>query len=524
MAIHLYKTSTPSTRNGAVDSQVKSNPRNNLIYGQHRCGKGRNARGIITAGHRGGGHKRLYRKIDFRRNEKDIYGRIVTIEYDPNRNAYICLIHYGDGEKRYILHPRGAIIGDTIVSGTEVPIKMGNALPLSAISSSTSRKPYALEEACTVWEGVLIDQKEESTSTDMPLGTAIHNIEITLGKGGQLARAAGAVAKLIAKEGKSATLKLPSGEVRLISKNCSATVGQVGNVGVNQKSLGKAGSKCWLARRVIDQIRGRSYEETLMILELMPYRACYAILKLVYSAAANANHNKGLNETSLIISKAEVNEGTTVKKLKPRARGRGHHSLWFAQPKNYSKDLQEDQKIRDCIKNYVQNNMKISSNVEGIARIEIQKRIDLIQVIIYMGFPKLLIEDRTRRIEELQTHVQKELNCVNRKLNIAITRIANPYGHPNILAEFIAGQLKNRVSFRKAMKKAIELTEQAGTKGIQVQIAGRIDGKEIARVEWIREGRVPLQTIRAKIDYCSYAVRTIYGVLGIKIWIFVDEE
>nr|YP_009631181.1 ribosomal protein S3 [Sanguisorba tenuifolia]YP_009691642.1 ribosomal protein S3 [Sanguisorba tenuifolia var. alba]YP_009691810.1 ribosomal protein S3 [Sanguisorba officinalis]YP_010134718.1 ribosomal protein S3 [Sanguisorba hakusanensis]YP_010134803.1 ribosomal protein S3 [Sanguisorba stipulata]YP_010875293.1 ribosomal protein S3 [Sanguisorba applanata]WDD57198.1 ribosomal protein S3 [Sanguisorba tenuifolia var. tenuifolia]ARD00249.1 ribosomal protein S3 [Sanguisorba officinalis]QCA4104 len=202
----------------------------------------------------------------------------------------------------------------------------------------------------------------------------------------------------------------------------------------------------------------------------------------------------------------------------------GHHSLWFAQPKNYSEDLQEDQKIRDCIKNYVQKNLKIPSNVEGIARIEIQKRIDLIQVIIYMGFPKLLIEDRTRKIEELQFNVQKELNCVNRKLNITITRIVNPYGHPNILAEFIAGQLKNRVSFRKAMKKAIELTEQAGTKGIQVQIAGRIDGKEIARVEWIREGRVPLQTIRAKIDYCSYAVRTIYGVLGIKIWIFVDEK
>nr|YP_010986682.1 ribosomal protein L2 [Linanthus parryae]WOL37729.1 ribosomal protein L2 [Linanthus parryae] len=232
MAIHLYKTSNPSTRNGTVDSQVKSNPRNNLIYGQRRCGKGRNARGIITAGHRGGGHKRLYRKIDFRRNEKNIYGRIVTIEYDPNRNAYICLIHYGDGEKRYILHPRGAIIGDTIVSGTEVPIKMGNALPLR----------------------VLIDQKEESTSTDMPLGTAIHNIEITLGKGGQLVRAAGAVAKLIAKEGKSATLKLPSGEVRLISKNCSATVGQVGNVGVNQKSLGRAGSKRWLGKRPV--VRG----------------------------------------------------------------------------------------------------------------------------------------------------------------------------------------------------------------------------------------------------------------------------
>nr|AIJ28130.1 ribosomal protein L2 [Trifolium meduseum] len=220
MAIHLSKTAIPSTRNGAVDSQVKSNSRNGLISGQHHCGKGRNARGIITARHRGGGHKRLYRKIDFRRNEKDIYGRIITIEYDPNRNARICLIHYGDGEKGYILHPRGAIIGDTVVYGTEVPIKMGNALPLS----------------------------------DMPLGTAIHNIEITLGKGGQVARAAGAVAKLIAKEGKSATLKLPSGEVRLISKNCSATVGQVGNVGANQKSLGRAGAKRWLGKRPV--VRG----------------------------------------------------------------------------------------------------------------------------------------------------------------------------------------------------------------------------------------------------------------------------
>nr|YP_010231320.1 ribosomal protein L2 [Passiflora xishuangbannaensis]YP_010231337.1 ribosomal protein L2 [Passiflora xishuangbannaensis]QSV37389.1 ribosomal protein L2 [Passiflora xishuangbannaensis]QSV37406.1 ribosomal protein L2 [Passiflora xishuangbannaensis] len=221
--IHLYKTSNPSARNGAVEGQVKSNTRNtrkNLTYGQHRCGKGRNARGIITARHRGGGHKRLYRQIDFRRNEKDIYGRILTIEYDPNRNASICLIHYRDGEKRYILHPRGTRIGDTIISGTGVPIKMGNALPL----------------------------------THVPLGTAIHNIEITLGKGGQLARAAGAVAKLIAKEGKSATLKLPSGEVRLISKNCSATVGQVGNTGVKLKSLGKAGSKCWLGKRPV--VRG----------------------------------------------------------------------------------------------------------------------------------------------------------------------------------------------------------------------------------------------------------------------------
>nr|YP_009490298.1 ribosomal protein S3 [Myriophyllum spicatum]AWH11741.1 ribosomal protein S3 [Myriophyllum spicatum]QNA48123.1 ribosomal protein S3 [Myriophyllum spicatum] len=209
-----------------------------------------------------------------------------------------------------------------------------------------------------------------------------------------------------------------------------------------------------------------------------------------------------------------------------------HHSVWFAQPKNYSEGLQEDKKIRDSIKNYVQKNMKIASGVEGIARIEIQKKIDLIQVLIYMGFPKLLMEGRPPRVNELQMNVQKELNDINgiklnginKKLNITITKIAKPYGNPNILAEFIAGQLKNRVSFRKAMKKAIELTEQADTKGIQVQISGRIDGKEIARVEWTREGRVPLQTIRAKIDYCSYTVRTIYGVLGIKIWIFLNGE
>nr|YP_010362489.1 ribosomal protein S3 [Euphorbia schlechtendalii]YP_010362520.1 ribosomal protein S3 [Euphorbia schlechtendalii]UNS16280.1 ribosomal protein S3 [Euphorbia schlechtendalii]UNS16311.1 ribosomal protein S3 [Euphorbia schlechtendalii] len=203
-----------------------------------------------------------------------------------------------------------------------------------------------------------------------------------------------------------------------------------------------------------------------------------------------------------------------------------HHSLWFAQPKNYFEGLQEDEKIRKSIKNFLKKNTKTSSGVEGIACIEIQKRIDVIRVIIYIGFPKLLIESesRSKRIEELQMHVQKELNCVNRKLKILITGISNPYGNPNILAEFIAGQLKNRVSFRKAMKKAIKLTKKADTKGIQVQISGRLNGKEIARVEWIRKGKVPLQTIRAKIDYCSYTVRTIYGVLGIKIWAFLDKK
>nr|AXN55144.1 ribosomal protein S3 [Cryptostylis erecta]AXN55145.1 ribosomal protein S3 [Cryptostylis leptochila] len=198
-----------------------------------------------------------------------------------------------------------------------------------------------------------------------------------------------------------------------------------------------------------------------------------------------------------------------------------HHSFWFAKPKDFSMGLQEDEKIRNSIKNYVQKKKRISSGFEGIAYMGIQKRIDLIQVIIYIGFPNLLIEGRTRGIEELQMNVQKEFN---RRLNIAITRIEKPYGQPNILAEYIALQLKNRVSFRKAMKKAIELTEQTGVKGIQVQIAGRIDGKEIARVEWIREGRVPLQTICAKIDHCSHTIRTIYGVLGIKIWVFVNQE
>nr|YP_009642727.1 ribosomal protein S3 [Medicago biflora]QCO74210.1 ribosomal protein S3 [Medicago biflora] len=197
-----------------------------------------------------------------------------------------------------------------------------------------------------------------------------------------------------------------------------------------------------------------------------------------------------------------------------------HDSIWFAQPRNYSENLKEDKIIRDCIKNYIQKTI----GVEGIGRIKIKKRIDLIQVIIYMGLPMLLMEGKPRRIEELHTNVKKKVNCVNRKIKISIIRIPNAYTDPNILAEFIAGQLKNRISFRKAIKKAIELAEQGGTKGVQVQIAGRIDGKEIARVEWIREGRVPLQTIRAKIDYCSYPVRTIYGVLGIKVWIFLNND
>nr|YP_010166153.1 ribosomal protein S3 [Rhipsalis teres]QRV60126.1 ribosomal protein S3 [Rhipsalis teres] len=206
-----------------------------------------------------------------------------------------------------------------------------------------------------------------------------------------------------------------------------------------------------------------------------------------------------------------------------------HYSFWFAQSKNYSEGLQEDLKIRNFIlkyvqEKYVQKKKRTSSDVEGIARIEIEKRIDLIQIIIHMVFPKLLIEKRSQGIKDLKINIQKELNCVNRKLNIGITRIAKPYRHPNLLAEFITLQLRNRVHFRKAMKKAMELAKQAEIKGIKIQIAGRLGGKDIARVAWIREGRVPLQTIRAKIDYCAYPIRTIYGILCIKIWIFIDDK
>nr|APQ39843.1 ribosomal protein S3 [Lobelia siphilitica var. siphilitica] len=201
-----------------------------------------------------------------------------------------------------------------------------------------------------------------------------------------------------------------------------------------------------------------------------------------------------------------------------------HYSLWFAQPKEYSENLQEDAKIRDYIKNYIQKKMKISSAV-GILRIEIQKQIDVIKIKIYTASQKLFEKrKRPQEMKELQRNLQKEFYCVNRKFNLALIRIAEPYRNPTILAEFIADQLKKRVSFRKAMKKAIKLTEKANTKGIRIQIAGRIDGNEIARVEWIREGRLPLQTIQAKIDYCSYPVQTISGILGIKIWIFIDEN
>lgn len=176
---------------------------------------GRNVQGRITVRHRGGGHKRLYRLIDFKRDKHGIPARVASIEYDPNRSARIALLVYADGEKRYIIAPLGLRVGDTVMSGPDAEIRVGNALPLERI----------------------------------PLGTQVHNVELYPGRGGQLVRAAGTSAQVLAKEGDYVTLRLPSGEVRLVRKECMATIGQVGNVEHGNIKLGKAGRKRWLGRR-----------------------------------------------------------------------------------------------------------------------------------------------------------------------------------------------------------------------------------------------------------------------------------
>ncbi|HOM23025.1 MAG TPA: 50S ribosomal protein L2 [Termitinemataceae bacterium] len=176
---------------------------------------GRGAKGRISVWHKGGGHKRRYREIDFKRDKYNIPGKVATIEYDPNRSANIALIHYADGEKRYIIAPKGLTVGSTVISGPNAPIEVGNALPLENI----------------------------------PLGFAVHNIELTLGKGGQLARSAGASALIAAKEGDYVTVKLPSGEMRMVFKKCYATIGEVGNEDHMNVQLGKAGRKRWLGIR-----------------------------------------------------------------------------------------------------------------------------------------------------------------------------------------------------------------------------------------------------------------------------------
>ena len=217
MAIRFFKAATPGTRHGSVInfSEISSKKPEKTLTSWWSRSKGRNNRGIITTRHRGGGHKRLYREIDFARTKLGIGAKVISIEYDPNRNARIALLHYQDGEKRYILHPLGLGIGENIIASPDALISLGNSLPLAKI----------------------------------PLGTEVHNIELQPGGGGQLVRSAGTVAQIVAKEGKWVTLRLPSGEVRLVSENCWATIGRVGNPDAINVTLGKAGRKRWLGRR-----------------------------------------------------------------------------------------------------------------------------------------------------------------------------------------------------------------------------------------------------------------------------------
>jgi len=222
MALKKFKPVTPGNRFRSVtakDAVTRKGPEKSLTQPLKRSG-GRNHHGRITVRRRGGGNKRRYRRVDFKRNKHGVKGRIAEIEYDPNRSALIALVHYEDGEKRYILYVRGMGVGDSVASGPDAEIRPGNALPLGRI----------------------------------PLGTTVHNVEMKPGKGGQMARSAGAGVQIVAKEGDYVTLRLPSTEVRRIHGRCLATVGQVGNVDHSLQSLGKAGARRWRGRR--PKVRG----------------------------------------------------------------------------------------------------------------------------------------------------------------------------------------------------------------------------------------------------------------------------
>jgi large subunit ribosomal protein L2 len=217
MGIRSYRPLTPGTRQATVSdfSEItKTEPEKSLTTHKHSP-KGRNNRGVVTSRHRGGGHKRLYRIIDFRRDKRNIPAKVAAIEYDPNRNARIALLFYQDGEKRYIIAPAGLAVGSSVIASENAPFEIGNALPLGRI----------------------------------PLGTEVHNVELIAGKGGQIVRAAGASAQVVAKEGDYVTLRLPSKEVRMVRKECYATIGKVGNADVRNISLGKAGRTRHLGRR-----------------------------------------------------------------------------------------------------------------------------------------------------------------------------------------------------------------------------------------------------------------------------------
>nr|YP_011030837.1 ribosomal protein S3 [Hiya brooksiae]WQT71204.1 ribosomal protein S3 [Hiya brooksiae] len=204
--------------------------------------------------------------------------------------------------------------------------------------------------------------------------------------------------------------------------------------------------------------------------------------------------------------------------------GQKHYSHRFAQTKDYPKFLEGDRKIRTSVEKYIEKHLKDASNYGGVGHIEIQRKTDLVQIDIHTGFPDLLIEEQSLGISQMKIGLENMLGLESRKLRVILSSVTQPYAEPKILAEHVASQLKNRVPFRRTMKKAIELVGRTGDRGIKIQIAGRLNGSEMARVEWAREGRVPLQTIRARISYCYHPAQTIYGVLGIKTWTFRGTE
>jgi large subunit ribosomal protein L2 len=217
MGVKKFKPTTPGRRFATIstfEEITKTRPERTLL-GPLRSRAGRNNMGRVTTRHQGAGHKRQYRSVDFKRNKDGVAARVASIEYDPNRSARLALLHYVDGEKRYILAPQGLSVGDVVKSGPEADIRPGNALPLRTI----------------------------------PIGTVVHNVELEPSRGGQMVRAAGSGAQIMAKEGAHAHLRLPSGEVRLVPIDCRATVGQVGNVDHEAQKLGKAGRKRWMGIR-----------------------------------------------------------------------------------------------------------------------------------------------------------------------------------------------------------------------------------------------------------------------------------
>nr|YP_009690695.1 ribosomal protein S3 [Lomariopsis japurensis]QEG57475.1 ribosomal protein S3 [Lomariopsis japurensis] len=197
-----------------------------------------------------------------------------------------------------------------------------------------------------------------------------------------------------------------------------------------------------------------------------------------------------------------------------------HYSHWFAQTKDYPKFLEGDRQIRTSVEEFIAKHMIEATNFGGVGHIEIQRKTDLIRVDIHTGFPDLLIEEQSLGIGQMKKDLENILGIESGKLRIVLKSITQPYGEPKILAEHVASQLRNRVPFRRTVKKAIELVGRTDDKGIKIQIAGRLNGSEMARVEWAREGKVPLQTIKARIGYSYHPAQTIHGVLGIKTWIF----